>query len=141
MISSAGVAKEVLKTHDLALSDRPEGLFSEILSNYRSIVFSPSGAYWRHLRKICASEIFRPARIASYKDDRLEEIRVSVKEMLEDSNRGEAINLHLWVQIMIFNMMARMVLNKRYVPMHGTNLLRLECRVSFPGVLHQSDCI
>lgn len=115
MVSSAEVAREILKTHDLTLSVRPEGLFAKTLSSYRSIVFSPYGAHWRHLRKICTSEIFRPARVALYKGYRLEELRVSVKEMLEVTKHGEAINLHLWLHNMMFNNMARIILNKRYV--------------------------
>ncbi|KAL2346969.1 hypothetical protein Fmac_000969 [Flemingia macrophylla] len=60
VVSSARLAKEVLKTHDLALCSRPQ-LFSAkyLLYNCTDIGFCPYGAYWRHVRKICILELLR----------------------------------------------------------------------------------
>lgn len=67
VVSSAAVAKEVMKTHDLALSSRPQ-IFSakHLFYNCTDVVFSPYGTYWRHLRKICILELLSARRVQSY---------------------------------------------------------------------------
>ncbi|XP_027336594.1 cytochrome P450 71A1-like isoform X2 [Abrus precatorius] len=75
VVSSARLAKEVLKTHDLALSSRPQ-LFSAkyLFYNCTDIVFSPYGAYWRHIRKICILELLSAKRVLSCISVREEEV-------------------------------------------------------------------
>lgn len=75
VVSSARLAKEVLKTHDLALANRPQ-LFSAkyLFYNWTDIVFSPYGAYWRHIRKICILELLNAKRVQSYSSVREEEV-------------------------------------------------------------------
>ncbi|KAM0979431.1 hypothetical protein ACFX13_015569 [Malus domestica] len=75
VVSSARVAKEVLKTHDLALSSRPK-IFSakHLFYNCTDVVFSPYSAYWRHIRKICILELLSAKRVQSYSHVREEEV-------------------------------------------------------------------
>lgn len=75
VVSSARLAKEVLKTHDLALASRPQ-LFSAkyLFYNCTNIVFSPYGAYWRHIRKICTLELLSAKRVQSCSSVREEEV-------------------------------------------------------------------
>ncbi|KAL2346968.1 hypothetical protein Fmac_000968 [Flemingia macrophylla] len=75
VVSSARLAKEVLKTHDLALCSRPQ-LFSAkyLFYNCTDIAFSPYGAYWRHIRKICILELLSAKRVQSYESVREEEV-------------------------------------------------------------------
>ncbi|XP_048443846.1 cytochrome P450 71AP13 [Pyrus x bretschneideri] len=75
VVSSARVAKEVLKTHDLALSSRPQ-IFSakHLFYNCTDVVFSPYSAYWRHIRKICILELLSVKRVQSYSHVREEEV-------------------------------------------------------------------
>jgi hypothetical protein len=67
VVSSARLAKEVLKTHDLALASRPQ-LFSAkyLFYNCTDIAFAPYDAYWRHVRKICILELLSAKRVNSY---------------------------------------------------------------------------
>ncbi|XP_010251006.1 PREDICTED: cytochrome P450 71A1 [Nelumbo nucifera] len=75
VVSSARTAKEVLKTHDLAFASRPQ-LFSakHLFYNCTNIVFSPYGAYWRHIRKIAVLELLSAKRVQSYSFVREEEV-------------------------------------------------------------------
>ncbi|XP_030937818.1 cytochrome P450 71A1-like [Quercus lobata] len=75
VVSSARLAKEVMKTHDLALSSRPK-IFSakHLLYNCTDVAFSPYGAYWRHIRKICILELLSASRVQSYSFVREEEV-------------------------------------------------------------------
>ena len=84
VISSARLAKEVMKTHDLALSSRPK-IFSakHLLYNCTDVAFSPYGAYWRHIRKICILELLSAKRVESYSFVREEEVARLVSRVAE----------------------------------------------------------
>lgn len=75
VVSSARLAKEVMKTHDLALASRPQ-LFAakHLFYNCTNVVFSPYGPYWRHIRKICILELLSAKRVESYSSVREEEV-------------------------------------------------------------------
>ncbi|KAK4568801.1 hypothetical protein RGQ29_004281 [Quercus rubra] len=75
VVSSARLAKEVMKTHDLALASRPQ-IFSakHLFYDCTDVAFSPYGAYWRHIRKICILELLSAKRVQSYSFVREEEV-------------------------------------------------------------------
>jgi len=74
-VSSAKLAKEVLRTHDLALSNRPQ-LFSAkyLFYNCTNMAFAPYGDYWKHVRKICIVQLLSANRVQSYSSVREEEV-------------------------------------------------------------------
>lgn len=84
VVSSAKLAKEVMKTHDLALSSRPQ-IFSakHLFYNCTDIAFSPYSAYWRHIRKICILELLSAKRVQSYSFVREEEVACLVHRIAE----------------------------------------------------------
>ncbi|KAL6319733.1 hypothetical protein AAG906_026822 [Vitis piasezkii] len=84
VVSSARVAKEVMKTHDLALSSRPQ-IFSakHLFYDCTDIVFSPYSAYWRHIRKICILELLSAKRVQSFSFVREEEVARMVHRIAE----------------------------------------------------------
>ena len=73
-----------MKTHDLALSSRPK-IFSakHLLYNCTDVAFSPYGAYWRHIRKICILELLSAKRVQSYSFVREEEVARLVSRVAE----------------------------------------------------------
>ncbi|KAL5544047.1 hypothetical protein UlMin_007831 [Ulmus minor] len=84
IISSARLAKEALKTHDLALSSRPQIISAKYLFyNCTDIAFSPYGAYWRYIRKICILELLSAKRVQSYSFVREEEVARLVHRLME----------------------------------------------------------
>jgi cytochrome P450 len=114
VVSTAEVARELFKTNDIIVSNRPGGCFFENLAEYRNITSSPYGAHWRQLRKICASELFTQKRLDSYKDSRLEEIRTAVKELFEQSENRGPVNIHDWLHRLLSNNLTRVIMNERY---------------------------
>ncbi|XP_044486138.1 cytochrome P450 71AP13-like [Mangifera indica] len=85
VVSSAKMAKEVMKTHDLALSSRPQ-IFSakHLFYDCTDIVFSPYGSYWRHIRKICILELLSAKRVQSFSFVREEEVARLVHRVAEN---------------------------------------------------------
>ncbi|PHU05387.1 Cytochrome 71D6 [Capsicum chinense] len=56
VVSSVNMAREVLKTHDLAFASRPKLLSLDIICyKCTNIAFSPYGEYWRQMRKVLFS--------------------------------------------------------------------------------------
>lgn len=84
VVSSAKMAKEVMKTHDLALASRPQ-IFSakHLFYDCTDVVFSPYGAYWRHIRKICMLELLSAKRVQSFSFVREEEVARLVRRVEE----------------------------------------------------------
>ncbi|KAG0523869.1 hypothetical protein BDA96_07G160200 [Sorghum bicolor] len=113
--SSAEMAKLFLKTHDLLFLDRPRTAAGRHTTyNYGDITWSPYGAYWRHARRICATQLFSPGRLASFEHIRADEVRSLVRGLFAASASGRAMRLgkdHLSTFSM--NVITRMVLGKR----------------------------
>lgn len=58
VVSSPRLAKDIMKTHDLAFANRPEAEATKMASyNYSDIAFSPYGEYWRQIRKVCVVQL------------------------------------------------------------------------------------
>ncbi|XP_060214645.1 premnaspirodiene oxygenase-like [Lycium barbarum] len=92
VVSSPSMAKEVLKTHDLAFATRPELTSTKILFyNYKDIGFSPYGDYWRQMRKICVIELLSAKMVKSFsaiREDELSSLISSIRSM-----RGSTVNM------------------------------------------------
>lgn len=114
VISSADVAKQLFKTHDILFSNRPGGCFFEQLTEYRNITASRYGPHWRHLRKTCVHELFTQKRLEAYQATRLEEISISIKELFEESDKKGPVDLHAWLHRLLSNNLTRVIMNNRY---------------------------
>ena len=92
VISSPELAKEALNTNDIYFASRPCILASKIMSyDSTNIVFSPYGSYWRHLRKICVTELLSAKRVESFRKVREEEVSNLTKTI--SVSEGLPINL------------------------------------------------
>lgn len=82
VVSSAEVAREVLKTHDITFASRSHVLASKILLyDSMDVVFSSYGEYWRQLRKICTHELLNMKSVQSFWWIREEEVSNLVKRI------------------------------------------------------------
>lgn len=123
VISSAAMAKEVMKTHDLAFSSRPQ-LYSAkwLFYNCTNIVFSPYGAYWRHVRKICILELLSTKRVQSYGFIREEEVSRLLRRIADSCSKP--INLSKLLGLYANDVLCRAVLGRNFseagdYDMHG----------------------
>ncbi|XP_058742876.1 cytochrome P450 71D10-like [Vicia villosa] len=92
IVSSPEMAKEIMKTQDLAFCDRPNLMLSTIFSyNGRDIAFCAYGEYWRQLRKICIIELLSAKRVQSFRSIREEECSTLVKSIY--ASEASIVNL------------------------------------------------
>ncbi|KAM3264719.1 hypothetical protein P3L10_001713 [Capsicum annuum] len=66
VVTSPDMAKQVLKTHDIAFASRPVLVAAKIVCyNGSDIAFSPYGYYWRQMRKICILKLLSVKNVKS----------------------------------------------------------------------------
>ncbi|KAM7272618.1 hypothetical protein ACFE04_027281 [Oxalis oulophora] len=84
VVSSARLAKEITQTQDLSTCSRPQ-IFSakQLFYNCTNVVFSPYGAYWRGIRKICTLELLSAKRVQSFCCIRQQEVARLVQRIAE----------------------------------------------------------
>ncbi|XP_077252076.1 cytochrome P450 71A9-like [Tasmannia lanceolata] len=87
VVSSARMAKEVIKSHDHEFSNRPAFASLQKLSyNFLDVAFAPYGYNWKEMRKICVIELLSPKRVQSFGSVRKEEIDRMIQSISESSD-------------------------------------------------------
>ncbi|XP_061361830.1 cytochrome P450 71D10-like [Gastrolobium bilobum] len=112
VVSSPEIAEKIMKTHDVIFSNRPFLLAATIISyDATNIGYSPYGAYWRQLRKICTIELLSAKRVQSFSYLREEEVSVLIRTISE--NEGSVINLSKEIFLMTNAITARSIIGKK----------------------------
>ncbi|XVF77825.1 hypothetical protein PTKIN_Ptkin14bG0078200 [Pterospermum kingtungense] len=112
VVSSPGIAKEIMKTHDISFTYRPALVVPKITSyNFKGIVFAPYGNYWRQIRKICTTELLRATRVQSFRPIREEEVLNLIK-MIHESD-GKPMNLSQKIFPLTYGIKARAAFGKK----------------------------
>ncbi|KAK7406628.1 hypothetical protein VNO78_08257 [Psophocarpus tetragonolobus] len=90
--SSPEMAKEIMKTHDVAFAQRPKVVPAQIFT-YGGIdmAFAPYGDYWRQMRKICMLELLSAKKVQAFSFIREEETAKFIESI--KSSSGSVINL------------------------------------------------
>ncbi|XP_022716765.1 cytochrome P450 71D10-like [Durio zibethinus] len=112
IVSSPEVAKEVMKTHDVNFSYRPALVVPKVTTyDFTNIAFAPHGNYWRHLRKVCTTELLSASRVQSFRSIREGEVLNLIKT-LQQSN-GKPINIGEKIFSMTYGITARAAFGKK----------------------------
>ncbi|PIA58213.1 hypothetical protein AQUCO_00500269v1 [Aquilegia coerulea] len=111
VISSPGVTKQMMKTHDLVFVDRPTNIVSKIMSyEHKGVIMTPYGEYWRQLRKICILELLSAKRVQSFWSVREKEASDLVKRI--SLAAGSKMNLSEKIFTLINDITARAAFGK-----------------------------
>ncbi|KAG2681345.1 hypothetical protein I3760_11G140500 [Carya illinoinensis] len=94
IISSAQMAKEVLRTHDQQLSSRT---IPDALRAYKhdelGMAWMPVSTQWRKLRKICNGQLFSNSALNDNQDVRRMKLQELLAETHQSSLTGEAVDI------------------------------------------------
>ncbi|XP_044490509.1 cytochrome P450 78A5-like [Mangifera indica] len=139
--SEPETAKEILNSS--AFADRPVKESAYELLFHRAMGFAPYGVYWRNLRRISATYLFSPKRIADFESFR-REIGLQMVEQVKTSmvKKGE-VKVKKLLHFGSLNNVMMTVFGKRYDFEHSDEAFMLEELVSegyeLLGIFNWSD--
>ncbi|XP_058070553.1 cytochrome P450 71A1-like [Magnolia sinica] len=117
VVSSAEMAEEILKTHDLVFASRPlpcPYAARQLLYGGTDLAFAPYGEYWRQIRKICVLELLSGKRVQSFAFIREEEVGSMIEE-IKGSNSISAVDLTDMFLSLSSGIISRVALGKKYI--------------------------
>ncbi|WCJ37206.1 cytochrome P450 family 71 subfamily B polypeptide 34 [Euphorbia peplus] len=108
VVSSAKMAKEVMKTHDLIFCSRPSFLSQKKLSyNGSDIALSPYNAYWREIRRICIVHLFNSNKVQSFRPIREHHVSSMIRQISEIVFASKPVNLSDQMMLLTSSIMCR----------------------------------
>nr|GMC47491.1 cytochrome P450 83B1-like [Ipomoea batatas] len=115
VISSATMAKEALKTNDLAFSSRPAFIGQQRLTyNGLDIGFSPYGEYWREIRKISVLHLLSLKRVKQFQPIREDEVSRMINRVSKLASSYQEINVRDIAISLTSNIICRSAFGLRY---------------------------
>ncbi|XP_058093606.1 cytochrome P450 71A1-like [Magnolia sinica] len=113
IVSSARIAKEVMKSQDLHFCSRPALVsFKKLSYNFSDVSFAPYGEYWRQIRKIGMVELLSTRRVQSFRDVREDEVARMVTSI--SSSSSVHVNLSEMMISLACNIVCRAAFGKSY---------------------------
>ncbi|XP_065874573.1 cytochrome P450 736A117-like [Euphorbia lathyris] len=113
IISSADMAREIMKTHDLIFSDRAKTRLTQILLYGRKdVAAAPYGEYWRQMKSICVLHLLSNKRVQSYRDIREEETDLVVDRI--KNTCSSPLNLSEILAKLTNDITCRIALGRKY---------------------------
>lgn len=113
VISSADVAKEIMKTHDLLFCSRPRSLVTnKIFYGCKDMGFSPYGEHWRMMKSICVMQLLSNKKVQSYRKIREEEVGL-IMEMIKKS-KFSVVDLSEIIMTQTYDLICRATFGRKY---------------------------
>lgn len=115
VVSSARMAKEVMKTHDLDFPSKPRFTGQQKLSyNGLDISFAPYGDYWRGIKKICVLQIFSSKKVHTFRSIREDEVLWMISKISKLVSDSKIVNFSETVMTLGSSIICRVAFGKRY---------------------------
>ncbi|KAJ1278758.1 hypothetical protein BS78_04G103400 [Paspalum vaginatum] len=94
VVSSAGAARELIHSHDAAISGRPITALARMFSyGSAGFAFTPYSNQWRFLRRLCVSEVLAPRVVEQLRAVRRASLVSLLRAVRASSARGEEVDL------------------------------------------------
>nr|CAB3458030.1 unnamed protein product [Digitaria exilis] len=124
VVSTSELAKEVLKTHDQSLADRPRDRASERFSGGgMDLIWADYGPHYVKVRKLCNLELFTPRRLEALRPIREDEVTAMVESIYTavtaPGNEGKPLVVKKHLSMVAFNNITRLAFGKRFVNAAG----------------------
>ncbi|KAB2633274.1 cytochrome P450 71A3-like [Pyrus ussuriensis x Pyrus communis] len=122
VVSSAEAAREIMKTHDIAFSNRPKStIYEKLAYNYKDIATAPYGEYWRQMKSICVLNLLSNKMVRSFRAVREEEtqhminkIKDSCSILSSSSSSSSVLNLREMFVTLTNDVICRVALGSKY---------------------------
>lgn len=114
VVSSADVAKDILKTYDQIFSNRPNSTVANGIYDCKDIAFSPYGEYWRQVKSICVNQLLSNRKVQSFRNVREEEMFLMMEKVRESCREKSVINLSETFAALANDVICRVALGRKY---------------------------
>ncbi|KAH6764772.1 hypothetical protein C2S52_013746 [Perilla frutescens var. hirtella] len=114
VVSSAKLAKQILKTQDLSFCSRPPVVGQQKLS-YGGVdmAFSPYNNHWKEVRRICMLHLFSPKQVLSFRPIREQQVQLMMDKILSN-NSTRVINLSEMAMSLATNIICGVAFGRTY---------------------------
>ncbi|XP_010503457.1 PREDICTED: cytochrome P450 71A26-like isoform X1 [Camelina sativa] len=113
VVSSAEMARDVLKTHDRVFASRPRSkITKKLLYDGRDVAFAPYGEYWRQMKSVCVLSLLSSNMVRSFRDVREEEIILTMEQIRKSSSLQ--VNLSEILTSLTNDVICRVALGRKY---------------------------
>ncbi|KAH6828938.1 hypothetical protein C2S53_013505 [Perilla frutescens var. hirtella] len=119
VVSSAKVAKQILKTQDLSFCSRPAVVGQQKLS-YGGVdmAFSPYNNHWKEVRKMCMLHLFSPKQVLSFRPIREQQVGLMMEKIISNinnnNNNDNVINLSAMAMSLASNIICGVAFGRTY---------------------------
>ncbi|XP_048329022.2 phenylacetaldehyde oxime monooxygenase CYP71AN24 [Ziziphus jujuba] len=114
VVSSADIAKEIGKIHDIVFANRPKSMAADIFFyGCLDFAFVPYSEYWRQAKKLCVVELLSMKRVQSFGFIREEETAGLVRKLRNASSSGFTVNLSQMLSEISSNVISRCILRQK----------------------------
>nr|BAD16679.1 cytochrome P450 [Muscari armeniacum]BAD16680.1 cytochrome P450 [Muscari armeniacum] len=115
IVSSADMAREIMKTHDHIFASRPSLMTAGIiLYGSMDVVFAPYGEHWRQMRKLCVNHLLSPKAVQSFRRMHEEEVATMVAKISEVSSSSGVVNMSETLNLFASNAMLKAISRKLF---------------------------
>nr|BAA84072.1 cytochrome P450 [Torenia hybrid cultivar] len=111
--STPELAREFLKTNELAFSSRKHSTAIDIVTYDSSFAFSPYGPYWKYIKKLCTYELLGARNLGHFQPIRNLEVRSFLQLLMHKSFKGESVNVTDELVRLTSNVISHMMLSIR----------------------------
>ncbi|XP_034701019.1 3,9-dihydroxypterocarpan 6A-monooxygenase-like [Vitis riparia] len=114
VVSNVVVAKQFMKTHELAFISHPEFRFSDhFIYRGSKFIVVEYGPYWRFMKKLCLTKLLAAPTLDRFIHIREEEMGKLVNTLIQRLRKWEASDLSKELTTLTNNMICRMAMNTR----------------------------
>ncbi|XP_020973358.1 cytochrome P450 71A1 isoform X7 [Arachis ipaensis] len=115
VVSSADIVEEIVKTHDVAFSNRANTKAAKVFFyQCKDIGFAPYGEEWRKKRKLCVLELLSTNRVKSFQPIRENEVSIMINSIHEACAKGSLVNLSKMIVATSMNISSRCIFGLRF---------------------------
>ncbi|KAK7400541.1 hypothetical protein VNO78_11750 [Psophocarpus tetragonolobus] len=126
IVSSADAAREVMKTHDVVFSDRPQRKMNDILLyGSKDLASSRYGEYWRQLKTLSVLHLLSTKKVQSFRVIREEETTRMMENIRQCCSDSLHVNLSDICGALTNDVACRVALGKRYCGVEGREFKKL----------------
>ncbi|VYS57986.1 unnamed protein product [Arabidopsis thaliana] len=120
LVSSASVAYEIFKAHDVNVSSRGAAAIDEsLLFGSSSFIYAPYGDYWKFMKKIFATKLLRPQVLENSRGVRAEELKRFYRRILDKARKNENIEISKESAMLMNNILCRMSMGRSFSEENG----------------------